>query len=65
MHIATCFDSKNSSSGYSVNHNTDTSSNSAHFGIPKSLHGKIHVKVLQNYCPDVLTFWDPKMCTVT
>ena len=35
MHIATCFDSKESSSGYSVNHNIDTSSDSAHFGIPK------------------------------
>jgi len=38
MHIATCFDSKESSSGYSMNHNVDTSSDSAHFGIPKSLY---------------------------
>jgi len=44
MHIATCFDSKSSSTGYSMNHNIDTSSGSAHFGIPKSLHGKIQVK---------------------
>jgi len=54
MHIATCFDSKESSSGYSMNHNIDISSDSAHFGIPKSLHGKIQVKLLQNYCPGVL-----------
>jgi len=37
-----------------MNHNIDTSNDSAHFGIPKSLHGKIQVKSLQNYCPDVL-----------
>ena len=54
MHIATCFDSKESSSGCSMNHNIDTSSDSAHIVIPKSLHGKIQVKWLQNYCPDVL-----------
>ena len=54
MHIATCFDSKESSSDYSMNHKIDTSSDSAHFGIPISLHGKIPVKLLQNYCPDVL-----------
>jgi len=54
MHIATCFSSKESLSGYSMNHNIDTSSDSAHFGIPKSLHGKIQVKLIQNYCPDVL-----------
>jgi len=35
MYIATRFDSKESSPGYSVNHNIDTSSNSAHFGIQK------------------------------
>jgi len=29
MHIATCFDSKETSSGYSMNHNIDTSSDSA------------------------------------
>jgi len=40
MHIATCFDSKESSSGYSMKHNIDISNNSAHFGIPKSLHAK-------------------------
>jgi len=51
MHMATYFDSKESSSGYSMKHNIDTSSNSAHFGIPKSLHGKIQVELLQNYCP--------------
>jgi len=34
MHIATCFDSKGSSSGYSMNRNMDTSSDSALFGIP-------------------------------
>jgi len=33
-----------------MNHNTDTSSDSAHFGIPKSLRRKIQVKLLQNYC---------------
>jgi len=44
MHIATCFDPKESSSGYSINHNVDTSNDSAHFGIPKSLHGKMQVK---------------------
>jgi len=37
-----------------MNHNIDTSSDSEHFGILKSLHGKIQVKLLQNYCPDVL-----------
>jgi len=41
MHIAKCFDSKESSSGYSMYHTIDTSSGSAYFGIPKSLHGKI------------------------
>jgi len=40
MHIATCFDSMDSSSGYSMNHNIDTSSGSAHFGNPDGLHGK-------------------------
>ena len=35
MHIATCFDSKESSSGYSMNHNIGTSSDSAHFWNPK------------------------------
>jgi len=40
MHIATCFDSKESSSGYSMNYNIDKSSDSAHFQSPKSLHGK-------------------------
>ena len=35
MHIATCFDSKKSSSGYSINHSIDTSCDSAHFEIPK------------------------------
>ena len=54
MHIATCFDSKESSSGCSVNHNIDASSDSANFGIPESLHGKIQVTLLQSYCPDVL-----------
>jgi len=54
VHIATCFDSKESSSAYSMNNNIDTSSDGAHFGIPKSLHGKIQVKLLQNYCADVL-----------
>jgi len=54
MHIATFFDSKESSSGYSVNHSIDKSSNRAHFGIQKSLHGRNKVKVLQNYCPDLL-----------
>ena len=28
MHIATCFDSKESSSGYSMNHNIDTRTSS-------------------------------------
>jgi len=55
MHIATFFDSKESSSGYSINHNIAISSDSAHFGIPKNLHGNTQVKLLQNYCPDVLT----------
>ena len=50
MHIATCLDS---SSGYSMNHNIDISSKCT-FWDPKSLHGKIQVKLLQNYCPDVL-----------
>jgi len=54
MYIATCFDSRESSSSYSMNHNIDTSSDSAHFGILEGLHGKIQVKLLQNYCPDVL-----------
>jgi len=48
MHIPTSFDSKGSSLGYSMNHNIDTSSDSAHFGIPKGLHGKIQVILLQN-----------------
>jgi hypothetical protein len=46
MHIATCFDSKESPSGYSMNDNIDSSSHSSHFGIPKSLHGKIQFKFL-------------------
>ena len=54
MHTATCFDSKESSLGYSMNYNIDTSSESAHFGIPKVYMENIQVKVLQNYCPDVL-----------
>jgi len=54
VHIATCFDSKESSSGYSMNRNIDISSDSAHFGILKSLHGKIQVKLLQNYCSAIL-----------
>ena len=45
MSTATCFDSKESSSGYSMNHNIDISSDSAHFGIPKSLHGRIQQNV--------------------
>jgi len=45
MHIATCFDSKESPSGYPMNHNIDISSNSGHYGIPKSLHGKILGKI--------------------
>ena len=53
VHTATCFDFKKSASGYSVKHSIDISSNSAYFGIPKSLHGKIQVKLLQ-YCPDIL-----------
>ena len=53
MHTTTCFDSKKSSSGYSMNHNIDISSDSAHFRIPKSLQGKAQVKLLQYYCPDV------------
>ena len=57
MFIATCFDYKMLSSGYSMNHNIDVSSDSAHFGIPKSLHGKIQVKLLQNYSPDVLNIY--------
>jgi hypothetical protein len=44
MYIATCFDTKELSSGYSMNHNIDTSSDSVHFGIPKSLHRRIQVK---------------------
>ena len=54
MHIATCFDPEESSSGYSMNHNIATSSDSAHFGIPKSLLGKIQVELSHNYCPGVL-----------
>jgi len=54
MHMVTCFDSKESSSGYSMNYNIDISSDSAHFGIPESLHGKIQVKLLQNCCPNEL-----------
>ena len=46
MHISTCFDSKESSLGYSLNHIKDVSSNSAYFGIPKSLHGKTLVKIV-------------------
>jgi len=46
MHITTCFDSKESASGYSMNHNVDITSDSAYFGVPKSLHGKIKVKLL-------------------
>ena len=37
-----------------MNHNIDMSGNSAHFGIPKSLRGKIQIKLLQNYCLNVL-----------
>ena len=40
-----------------MNHNIDISSDSAHFGIPKSLRGKIQVKLLPNYFPDVLNIY--------
>ena len=40
MHIATCFDSRELSSGYSMKHNIATSSDSAHFGIPKKFTWK-------------------------
>jgi hypothetical protein len=59
MHIATCFDSKESSSGYTNNHNIDISSDGSHFGIPKCLHGKIAgkivIKILLNICLNRLT----------
>jgi len=64
MHIATCFDSKESSSGHSMNHNIDISSDSGHFGIPKSLHSKIQIKSLQSYCPDVVNICSNRL-TVT
>ena len=51
------FDSMESSSGYSVNHDIDASSDSANFGIPKSLREKMQVKLLQNYCLDVLNIY--------
>jgi len=35
-----------------MNHNIDVSSKSAHFGIPKSLHGKIQA-IVTKLCPDV------------
>jgi len=37
-----------------VNRNIDTSSNCERSGIPESLGGKIQVKLLQNYCPELL-----------
>ena len=48
MNIATCFDSKESSSGYSVNHNIDIASDSAHFGIPKIRY--VHNRQQINNC---------------
>jgi len=61
MHIATCFDTKESTSGYSMNHNIDTSSDSAHSWIPKSLHRRIQVKSVHNYCPDVLNIYSNRL----
>jgi len=49
MHIATCFDSKESSSGYSLNRIADTSSTVHIFGSQKVIYLKIYVKLLQ-YC---------------
>jgi hypothetical protein len=72
MHTTTCFDSRESSSGYSMNHKIDVSSESPHFGFPKGLHGKIQVKLHQdnNFVTIIpvsfnVNFWDPKMCTIT
>jgi len=48
MHIATCFDSKESSSGHSLNHIIDTS-------------GTVHILGSQNMHCTWCTFWDPKM----
>ena len=61
MHIATCFDPKESSSGHSMNDNIDISSDSANFGIPKSLHSKIQMKSLQSYCPDVVNIYSNRL----
>jgi len=48
MNKATCFDSKESPLSYPMNHNIDITSDNAHFGIPKRLHRKIRIKLLQN-----------------
>ena len=47
MHIATCFDSKESSLGYSMKQNIDISSDSAHFGIPKKITWKNTGKIVK------------------
>jgi len=64
MHTATCFDSKESPSGYSMNHNKidNIYQVTVHiFGIPKILYRRIHVKSLQNYCPDVLNIYSKRL----
>ena len=54
MRMATCFDSKESSSGYSMNHNIDTSSDDAQFWGPKKFTWKNTGKIITKLCPDVL-----------
>jgi hypothetical protein len=57
MHIAKCFDSKESSSGHSLNHIVDTPSKVHILGSQKSLHLKIQVKLLQYYCLNCLNLY--------
>jgi len=57
MHTGTCFDSKESSSGYSMNRIIDTSSGNAHSEIPKKFTWKNTGKIVQNYYPDVLNIY--------
>jgi hypothetical protein len=51
MHVATCFDPKESSTGYYMNHNTDIYQMVIRIWDPKSLHKSLL---------DLNFFWDPK-----
>jgi hypothetical protein len=48
MHVATCFHSKESSTGYYMNHNIDIYQMAVQIWDPKSLHKGEHLNLLQN-----------------